>query len=394
MRYINHSWITLSLFFTLLFWQCDPIDVPKPDSSSPIFQLKATIDGDSLNWSADNGFFMETRFEIDSVDVHNFIGVFQEENCLNTCFPSFQLSMRDFQIVPSNQVNINQAVTQGDYSFFSNQVDTLGVVPKWTLTPIWEGDSIQIPDLYTWVLEDGSTFVTSATESLQFVAQDLNPILLDAIVDNQICNTSITKTISANSTDDMQVLITPSIIQGGSILQIQASVSGINQPASYIWDSGETTSGIIKTLNDTIPISEFHDVCLTVITSSGNTIQKCVRVTIESAPVGGADIIGFCQMDFQESFELEVQTGFDSLQFSTIVLEYLDENGNSYNSANIKQPINSFFEITSIEAFDNNANNLPTQKIDFRCRVLLADNNGQEQWFETAASTMAIAHPQ
>ena len=393
MRHINHSWIISGLFFALLFWQCDPIDVPKPDFTSPIFQFKATIDGDSLNWSADNGFFMETRFEIDSVDVHNFIGVFKEENCPNACFPSFQLRMRDFQIVPSNQVNINQVVTQADYSFFSNQVDTLGVFPKWTLTPIWEGDSTQIPDSYTWVLEDGSTFVTEGTESLQFVAQDLNPILLDAIVDDQICNTRITKTIIANSTDDMQVLITPSIIQGGSILQIQASVTGINQPASYTWDSGETTSSILKTLNDTIPTSEFHDFCLTV-TSSGDTIQKCVRVTMESSPSGGAEITGFCQMDFQESFELEVQTGFDSLQFSTIVLEYLDENGNIYNSANIEQPINSFFEITSVEAFDNNVNNLPTQKIDFRCRVLLADNNGQERWLETAASTIAIAYPQ
>ena len=79
MKHINHSSILLGLFLALLFWQCDPIDVPEPQSGTPIFQLKATIDGDSLNWSAENDFFMETGFEQDSVDVHVFcVGVYAE----------------------------------------------------------------------------------------------------------------------------------------------------------------------------------------------------------------------------------------------------------------------------------------------------------------------------
>lgn len=394
MKYINHSSVIWGLFLALLFWQCDPIDVPEPQSGTPIFQLNATIDGDSLNWSAENDFFMETRFEIDSVDVHNFIGVFQEEDCQNACFPSLQLTIRDFQITPSNQVNINQSVTEGDYSFFSNRIDTIGVSPTWTLTPTWEGDSTQIPDLFNWILQDGSTFVTLGTESLEFVAQDLNPILLDAFVDDQICNTSVTKTIGANSAEDLQIRIAPTIIQGGSMLQIEAFVTGTNLPVTYIWNSGETTSSIFKILNDSIPIPEFHDVCLTVTSSSGNTIQKCVRITTEGTPAGGADIVSFCQMDFQESFELDVQTAFDPLQFRTIILEYLDENGTTFSSANAEQPVSAFFEITDVEAFDDNENGLPTQKIDFRCRILLSDNAGQERWFETSSSTMAIAYPQ
>ncbi|MCI5083504.1 MAG: hypothetical protein MRY78_17525 [Saprospiraceae bacterium] len=376
----------------LLLIACDPIDVPAPNGATPIFQLEAQLGNDSLKWSADNNFFMETGTFQDALGVQTFWGAYQPEGCDQQCRPSLRLEIRDYeQSTVGGAFDPAVSLAEGSYDFVEPVISVFDTTYQYRVFPDWLGTPGLDTFNYLFSLPD-TIIIAPAPIVFEMENNSAFPVGIEALGD---CQGTYVNQMIGPAIAPWQFDVEASIVQGGAFLQYTVNHDGGEPPFTYSWSTGETTASIIVPIQDSIPDQPIYFTHLLSITdNTGQNVEKSFTTEIMSTPVGGNQITSFCELGLNFETDLEITGGpINELQLSRVNWIYIDDNGQEYRSDRQVQPNDSFFEILSREAFEENNNGQLTQNITLRFRVHLFDSQGGELILESENSNFAVATP-
>lgn len=383
--------LVLGLMVCAVF-ACEKVETPPSTTTPPVFSIEGNLSGEALNIIAgEEDYYLFTSYETDALNVRSFVGTFAKIDCLEECQDTFRIKIRDNQELTQNGGNIEESIFIGSYDYKNNEESfTVEMNTIYSYTTTFNATS-SIPSMgnieYTWEID-----------SVEY--SDFNPILsLD--LDNQpneIVDVSLTVKAGNGTlmsrqeaqlsfgTDDIErscytTFETSPVGQG----MLFAQSSG-TAPFSYLWSDGSTDSSIqVDTL--------FYSVTVT-------DAVGCVNVaSVSTNPnfLGGIECMANFSISSQVSFTVENDTTFttDSLQFSSVVIEYVNADGEFYSSELATQPTSAAFSILEIKDFDNNENGDKTKQltIDFNC-ILGTETALPPLQLTSGKGTIAIAYPE
>ena len=98
-----------------------------------------------------------------------------------------------------------------------------------------------------------------------------------------------------------------------------------------------------------------------------------------------------CIADFEYSAKRIVNR--DHLQLGRVTIDYINENGAFFTSNFLQQPANSFFEILTVEDFEENAAGQPTKKLNMEFLTTLYAPDTDETMQLKGKTIFAVAYP-
>lgn len=385
---MNKIFLSSILVISLFFAQCKKVEVPDPVIGEPIFTLSGLVEQDSLLINAGMAdYFMFTSTAPDQNGVQEFVGHLKPENCPD-CGPALKIRFRDVAINSPQTVDINVALTIGNYAFFNN-IGTEEIEYFAQFNASYFSFTDAVPTSYHWEFGDGNTSLL-ANPVHQYVDGSDRAVRLE-IGDDQGYVSTYEKVISFDTAQvGCEVDFTIESVQNGFFARLEAMAAG-TPPFSYTWSTGETQATIFHEVQaDSFPF--FHSICLDISDAMGCQTQRC-RNVYYATPTG--NILGYNTADFLVETQRDTTSQFDPLQFSTIIIEYTDDQGITYRSdLGTQQPGTHFFEVLSIEDFMDNPDGLPTKKLQIQFSCLVFTNNGEVLELNNVRSVFAIAYPQ
>jgi hypothetical protein len=371
--------------FLLIIASCKPEELPPNDVGTPVF----SVSGSSVDITAGkNDFYLFTDYKKDADDVYSFIARFAKlSDCESDCKEELLIEIRDAQQTSAaSGVDIDNALTPGNYSYKVSD-------------PVSSGDSIVInliaepegsgPFSYEWevVFDSTDTFNSTSENVTLTLANNANIQSLDVclmVADNNFCQMEYCNTIalSPNTSEcqaDFNVNYSPALLQ----LEANDTLLSGTAPFTYLWDNGSTLQTVTLQING--PLNETY--CVTVTDSTGCSDDICKEVTINQ----GGTVLTVCGSRF--SYEKTIEPGGnDSLQLSTVLIQYTDTDGTVYRSDYQEQSSSQFFAIEAIEDYENNENGDKTKKLTVSANCVLYDDNGVPFPFPFEG-VIAIAYP-
>lgn len=376
-------YISLSIFAILV--SCRPEELPPAMTGDPVF----SVSGGAVDISAgENDFYLFSTYEKDTLDVYSFIARFAKlSDCSTDCEEELVIEIRDAEQTPgATAVDIDNALKVGNYSYKvinpANSNDL--VVINLTAEPEGSG-----PFIYKWTTNYNNnvdSFTTSNSNySLSFqnnANTDFLSICL-AIDNNSNCGINYCNTIYLNNNTpgcqaDFSVFNVPAFFQ----VQLEADTTSGTPPFTFLWSNGSTGQILTEMHNGTLD----ETFCLTITDATGCTNEICKEVTI--AP-GVVPLICASRFSYEK---MVMPGGGDSLQLSTVFIQYTDPNGQVYQSDFQQQPNTSNFVISSVEDYEENENGDKTKKLTVSGNCLLYDENGNSLDFPFEG-IIAVAYP-
>ncbi len=373
------------IFFLIIcigLMTCKKIDIVMNDPNNPnngqtgqvqpIFQINGTLGNNPLKIIAgQNNIEMATDFSAAKLQLVNLTGIFKSKNCTANCKGSFRFNIRqNNQLIPNPGSNQN---LKGTYVYYLGIRDSLKVSTKNTSTL---SSSSTAKYSYVWTVNDRSI---SDNESVifNFNPDNITKVCLnikhpDGSKASQCQVMSFTNLDSAtafkvdlkNEKSNSNWVLTPLIFGAG--------------PFKYQWDG--------QPVKDAGQL-EYEDAkgftgCLTVTDRYGNTANTCVDIS------SGGKIKSKANFDMYT----DQASLLAWLQFSTVDLTYIDDNGLEWNTNASKQTLSSYFNIVEDVAFDKNDKGQNTRKLKIDFNSVLVNKNGQTMPVK-ANGVIAVAVP-
>jgi len=389
------------LIIIVLFFGCNKIDV-EPKNGEPVFKAEAKFDGITQQWQAgEDGYYMFSSYQKDALDVYEFVGTLANENSTEVDKLSFYF--RDSKATPTGLPDISGSLDpniafmfaskSGNDTIWGTIIDTIGYSTTFDAT-----SSIlpNFPVIYEWDFGDSTTDTTdSGPVNHSYSSIPNSPIKLTITAQNNICKSSLTKSLNYsggnNSCELVNIAISPQNPTLDSFL-VTADFSGISLPYTYSWSNGDTNSSVI--IVDSLGIVE---AAVTIIDGTGCTVTATISTTYNPGTVPP-----ICLARFNNSpvvvdtvmhvFVDTVITG-DNLQLSKIKIEYTNADGVFYSSYFNSQPSSSSIKILKVEDYDRNENNEKTKKITLQYACRIWTETGEFIDILDGIATIAVAYP-
>ena len=354
---------------------CGKEELPPPVTEPPVFTLDLTWeDGTAFQPAAgEDRYYLKSGLESDSLDVYSFYGRFEQLDCLNECGPSFAIFLRDDKTTPAGAPGMPQFQANGSaYSFFRPVVAQYDTLTQYRV----HFESNADPAIaHFWTLGDSTTSILPDPE-IVVPSPDQIPACL--MLGNPVggcysenCQTAWldnTPAFSATVQSDSNSFVLTAVPIGGQA------------PYTYLWDNG-SQGPVIQVF---FP-GETH--CVTVTDSEGKQASICVQA---AAPGTTMCVAGFT---YQHQVETQIITlPGDSLQFGSIILEYVDEDGVHYRSDRMEQAPGAYFFIDEVNAYEPNENGLQTLQVKARFSGSLLGENGVVKKVQEAIVVFAVAY--
>lgn len=351
------------------FFSCKTEELPSPQNGTIVF----SVSGDWVDITAgEDDFYLFTDYEKDTSDVYSFIGRFAKtSDCETDCNEELLIKIRDIaQHSGTGGVDIDNALAIGNYSYkvLNTAVSNDEIIVNLVAEP--EGNG---PFTYNWTVTyidstiNTSTYNTetvSLSFSNNFNIQSLDVCLM--VLNNNACQIQYCNDIflDPNAIDcqaDIEVVSSPALIQ------LEAVMSNGSAPFSYSWSNGMVTETIAETING--PFNATY--CVTITDANNCSDEICKEITLTQG--GTTPIICGSRFSYEKIFEPGIG---DSLQLNTVFIQYTDPDGNVLMSDLQAQPNSSYFEIISVEDYDDNENGDKTKKMSVSVNCVLLNDQG------------------
>ena len=393
----------IAILAAALFGGCQKLDLDPQVDGTPVFSANITLNGVTKEWQAGvGGYYLFTSFEKGADEVYVFKGQLKKDSCsTGACGESLTVKIRDVQLTLNGLPDVVQALAPGNYPYqLPAAADTLWVVDTITTYQLSfdAGQSVVPPNtvpVYTWNLSNGSAVQPGqiALFSLPQFPQNLE-MTLTMQANNQNCTSTQTRRVAlpdpSGPAESCSVFIDTMLDTAGLLIENLVAVPAGSAPFSFIWHD--------STVAETWPVSNALQV-----------INAMVAVADAEGCTAGAGystfwnpgVIGtYCSARFSyqvtevmqvDSIPVVIQ---DSLQLSTVVVEYTDAAGKLFSSAFMPQSnANAYFEILSVEDFDDNENGEKTKKLSLRFACRLWNANGSFIELQNGEAVMGVAYP-
>ncbi|MCB0620540.1 MAG: hypothetical protein KDC43_27625 [Saprospiraceae bacterium] len=372
-------WVVSSLFLML---GCKKVELPPPVVEDPVFSAELNwANGETLSLSAgESQYYLFTEYEQDSLDVFSFTGRFEQIDCLDQCGPSFSITIRDREALPSGLPQIEGSLQPDlDFGFVEPATTTVDSLFLYQLDLQALVNTMgTVPNL-EWYLNDTLMGQTPAASYLFSYLPSLE-VCLEASNLFLGCQANQCRQIDWSLPSCNVVLSTDSV--GSNFLE--AIGSGGQMPYSYLWSTGETTASI-----STNGVGTY---CVTLTDQNGCESSSCTLL-----PQSPAQAPCFVEMAYQTQQILDtvLMNVSDSLFLSKVILEYSVEGGASiYRSDRQQQGSGASFDIVSIEPYEPNEQGQSTYLVEANFTARLWDESGNFVDIQSGTAIFAVAYPE
>lgn len=357
------------LFCTFVLSSCRK-EEPIAENGTPVFSAQGTLGASQLDLVAGrNDYYMYSSYSSDAQNIYELKGELKKRDCASPCPLSLTVRIRDYATHASQQTLVDSTLHIGNYSFVTS-------ASSYTVnfTSLAQGDTSMT---YFWDFGD-STTSTLQNPSHTYSGPGPYAVTFVATGNSFFSTDSITDIISPGTTPCMNVGFSTASL-GPDSIQFTSSINGGVSPYTYLWDYGDGNFGFNDSVAHNYSSPGVYAVHLTVTDANGCTVSDYQRVRTAST---SNTVSNF-------SWQVQSQTNPD---FSKVIVEWVDANGNLYTSADPQQPVTSSFQLISSEEYQPNENGQPTKKVHLLVSCILYNGNNTLQ-LQNADLVFAFAYP-
>lgn len=366
----------LSYFILILVFlgsSCKKKDYPENIiTNEPVFYFTGEVNGQPVSFKAgENDYYMFSSHELDSNKVYNFMGELKKNTCDN-CANRLLIQVNDFKVSGQGEaIDINAAVKTGTLPLHINSEESYRV--KFQSVYNKNGGS------YFWNFGDGQTSTEMNPEHIYKRKGNYRITLKITGSGSFPCVSSVSYTSKIGYENKCESYI--SGLPMGDTIQFTQNTKGV-APYQFFWSFGDGQTSTQPNPQHAYAFKGARPVILRVIDAAGDT-----AIANYNSVTGGDN--SSCAANFH-IVNVEPITNNARFGFSSAFVKWYDANGKLFTST-INQPSDSYFEVISTEAYDQNEKNEKTLKIKvkLKCRVY----NGTEFiTINNAEAVVAIAY--
>lgn len=379
--------MTLKYYLIIIVWLifligCNPDSTPPIDrTGDPIFEVAVIIDGEAKTWTAgiDNQ-FMYPFTTTDSNSIVHFQGNLGLSNCQD-CPNSI-----NFDFVQAQNFTSINTLFNDDISYRNTVVD----IDTLNFTVAFKLDLNGIaPYIIDWDFGDGTT-LSNSNQTVEHVYNNagIYNVCVD-IIDGTGCSSTLCREISTDNKFKCSVNFQAYNEINSSNTFLYYSYSAGVPPFDYQWNipvsQNQFQSFVVA--SPTIFINQLFTGIATVDLMDDEGCNCSASQSVDYQSINNS-----CSHFFEYNSKANLDIGDLPDYFSTLNIQYIDDNGIIYQSSKGEQPNFSTIEILKIEDFEPSPDNLNTKKIElgFVCRLF--DNNGNHIDITNGTAIIAVAY--
>jgi len=351
------------LLVPIVFFSCKKKEFPEPIKEEPVFFMKASIDGQPLEFTAgENDYYMYSGFYQDSSLVYHFTSELKNKNCSNAVCPgSIKISMSDDKASHAGgSSNISNSIKPGNYAFETPAVVTPSLIGY---AVSFRSEINTTPYGYSWSFGDGYT-------STQ--ANPTHTFLLGGVYNTCVSITDSTSTTGICNkikvTTDPGTCQTIILIGGVTMNTIAFSqYTGGLAPFTYKWNFGDGNYSTQASPVHTYSLSGLYLVNLSVKDAKNDSASFNYYINTQFSNQAAPN---FSVTNIQPVYE---QVAYSI--FSKANITYTDANGKVYSSRTQNQQNESYFKIESVRDYNDNAQGEKTKKLKIKVSCKLFNGN-------------------
>ena len=348
--YIN----SILIFVILAGFSCKKKKYP-PEltlENGVVFYSIFTVDGHPQKLEGGSNYYMYSSFVKDSSNVLNFIGDLKQVNCQANCANSLRIQINDYKALAAGaSVNIDSSLQAKKYEYLKGSVETRYTV---NFSPSFNKNAAS----YKWDFGDGFTSNLVSPSHTYKRSGKYNVCL--TITSQNGCYSSVCNVLNLKTNNPLKsnILLASN---SGNLLSFSQNTLGGKAPYKFLWNFGDGKTDSLANPTHYYSIAGAYPIVLRIIDQNKDTVF--VNYNASTASDGSS-----CSANYKESSI--TYTPYD-FALSKVIITWVDENGVSYTSKNPLQSVSSFFEIVSVENYENNENGQATKKlhIKFKCNV-------------------------
>lgn len=336
----------------------------KKDSSDPIdpvvpvFSIAGNINGNYVSIQAGvDDYYMYSSCKVDSVQLHSFEGTFKKANCTN-CTNQFSIKLNDRNPgISVSSSHLDSLLNEGlhyhhdsakntSYCMFKSQPDA-GLTPQSYYWDFGDGTISNQKDPHHVFYGNGSYTVC-------------HTITYNTGTSNESCNE-----VKADFYD-CYAFIDYHFNNDTCFFNGNATGNSITDPVRFEWNFGDPAS-VKDTSYQQNPYYIYGPGAYTVTmkTTDPEGCNYTITRTIKRPKEDGVRTAYYTYSKLLTPL----------VDYSVVTITWTDENGSVYSTGNVKQPVDSYFQITSVEDYEPNENAEPTKKINARIKCKLSNGS-------------------
>lgn len=371
-----YKWtITLGMSLLLALLGCAEQPLPVSQEGEAEFFARGQLDGQRLELVAgEEQYFMATDFSYQAPGLYVLQGTLGPKDCPD-CPGSLTIRLRDHRLRPEGSAfSIDTALARSAFAYYQEG----GVAEDGVTRVSFENESEG--GEYRWTFGDGSTHVGRNPVHDYIDSTLLTPTVCLEATDSTGCTTTICNDILLEETD-CAVDFTHELLPGSSYVTFRAEVRG-TPPFRYRWNFGDGFGASLGNPGYFYAQPGLYTVCLTV--TDGTGCQRTICKNIAADP-------SFCEHNY--SYEVQRTAVVDTLQFSRVEVEWIDEAGEVFRSSLGPQSSQAFCQLRGQTVYQPNEQGQATRQLQLRLNCDLYSEQGERLPLRLDEATLGLAHP-
>jgi hypothetical protein len=374
--------VLIACAFILVLASCKKKEYPEqPVTGSPEFYVKANVDGQPIAFQAGTSdYYMYSSYEQNMDGVYSFVANLKQKNCSSVnCPNSIKIEMFDDQSSTQNgSSNISASIKPGAYQFVNSNTVAPTVIGYAVL---YQGSFNLSANTYSWNFGYGAaltstnaapnhTYATAGVYNVRFAALSGTTW---SVIENPIKVTTNPNACKAKISVASRL---------GNAVTFKAQAFGGTGTYTQQLDFGDGT----QPSPDPIAYHMYsapgiYSLSLRVVDSANDTAYHNywynTELSNEPAP---------------NFYAVKVTEILSNSPVSKIKITYTDASGTIYYSDVDPQNSSSNFQITSVEDYKTNENNLATKKIKITFNCKLSNGVNQPITITGGEAVIAVAY--
>ncbi len=378
MKFKKHIVLLICAFITIV--SCNKKSLPSEPNAPVVFYLKGDIDNQPVVLEAGNSnYYLNTSFFWDTNQVCRFKSDLYDRSCAGSCKGyAATIILNDSKISLSNsRVNLDAVLKTGMYLFNEKDLPSthylMDLAPEISNSP---------NETFDWTIENHLSTTITSKEYCPAIVLNANQVYNVALNfhNGNSCNAIHLNTYKIGAPVQTTIAAIRNLGAPGATYDFSCQTTG-KAPFQYLWNFGNGISSNLPNPSHAyqIILNGRSTVTLQVVDANNDTCKSYYQVQTSGDPS--------CDANFKASFKALP----DTKAFSTITIMITDPSGRVYSSKNVNQPNTSFFEITEVNDYIKNAENLPTKRMLANLNCVLSDGVNQIKLTNTQVS-MAFAY--
>ncbi len=352
---MKRHFIIIFLLLLVLF-SCNKKEYPKSmEENEPVFYTRATIENEDIHFSAGlESYQMFSSYTQDNNNLYSFIANLKQNTCnALVCPKSMNIQINDNKVsITNGSVKIDTSLRIGKRSYLKTSEAEFCTVK-------FIGAYNKTVSSHRWDFGDGETS-TEAQPTHTYKKAGKYLVCYEAFGTNG-CTASSCNVIRVNNNNPLNVFVSKNNISPNSVA-FQQTISGGKAPFRFFWSFGDGMFSTSSNPTHNYKIKGSYPVELKTIDANNDTSITYFNYATQSDESS-------CTSNFSASIKEKTPADF---AFSKVMVTWTDANGLRYTTDNELPLGDDYFEILSVENFENNEHNQPTKKlkVKFTCKVV------------------------